>query len=115
MPQPNENERDERHRPYQDLGDRIDRRSKRMLWISMIVGIVFGGVTFAYKIMEFMFTLQAPEAQGFAEVPITVYFFVAGGWLCLLGWCFVTGKFRDVEQPKFDMLKMEEEYDRLGW
>ena len=91
------------------------RRSKRALWITMVMGLVLGGVTFAYKIVEFLFTLSAPGAQGFAEVPITVYFFVAGGWLCLLFWCFATGKFDNVEHAKLKMLEQEEEYERRGW
>lgn len=96
------------------IGHRMARRQKRVLWVSMIVGVVFGGAAFAYKIVEFLFTLSSPEARGFAEVPVTVYFFVAAGWLCLLVWCFVSGQFEDLEQAKFDMLEMEEEYERRG-
>lgn len=92
----------------------MNTRSKRFMWISMIVGIVFGGGAFVYKVVEFLFTLSSPETRGFAEVPVMVYFCVAGGWLCLLAWCFLTGKFKNNEQAKFDMLRMEEEYDRLG-
>ncbi len=98
----------------QALRARVALRSKRALWVSMIVGVVFGGTAFAYKIVEFMFTLSEPESRGFAEVPVTVYFFVAGGWLCLLAWCFATGQFNDLEQAKYDMLEMEEEYERHG-
>lgn len=96
------------------LKERLARRQQRVLWISMIVGVVFGGAAFAYKIVEFLFTLSSPEARGFAEVPVTVYFFVAAGWLCLLVWCFVSGQFKNLEQAKFDMLEMEEEYERRG-
>ena len=96
------------------LQARLKKRSKRALWISMVVGIVFGGAAFAYKIVEFMFTLSEPAAQGFAEVPITVYFCVAAGWLSLLGWCFASGQFKDLEQAKYDMLEQEAEYERRG-
>jgi hypothetical protein len=96
------------------LQARMKKRSKRALWIAMVVGVVFGGAAFAYKIVEFLFTLSSPEARGFAEVPVTVYFFVAGGWLCLLAWCFASGQFKNLEQAKLDMLEMEEEYDRRG-
>ncbi len=89
-------------------------RERRALWIMMIVGILFGGTAFAYKISEFIFTLNSPAAQGFADVPVTVYFFVAGGWLCLLVWCFTSGKFNDLEQAKYDVLRMEEEHERNG-
>jgi hypothetical protein len=92
----------------------VVRRSKRLLWITTVVGVVFGGMAFAYKIVEFLFTLSEPDSQGFAEVPVTVYFFVAGGWLCLLVWCFASGKFNNIEQAKLDMLEQEEEYERQG-
>ncbi len=84
------------------------------LWVAMIFGVFAAGVTFIYKITEFIFTLRENEVKGFADVPVTVYFCVASGWLLLLIWCFVSGKFRNVEQPKYDMLRMEEEYERRG-
>ena len=93
------------------LEARQQKRGQRMLWVSMIVGVVVGGVAFVYKIVEFMFTLSAPEAQGFAEVPVAVYFCVAAGWLFLLVWCFATGKFDNLEQVKFDMLAREAELE----
>ena len=100
--------------PSTEWRRQMDTRGKRILWISMIVGTVVGGGAFVYKVVEFTFTLSSPEARGFAEVPVMVYFCVAAGWLCLLAWCFSTGKFKNNEQAKLDMLRMEEEYDRLG-
>ncbi len=88
------------------------KREKRVLWIMMVVGILFSGAAFAYKVAEFLFTLNSPEAQGFADVPVTVYFFVAAGWLFLLFWCFTSGHFKNLEQAKYDMLRMEEAYER---
>jgi hypothetical protein len=29
-------------------------------------------------------------------------------------WCFVTGQFQNVEEPKYEMLRREEEYERRG-
>jgi hypothetical protein len=29
-------------------------------------------------------------------------------------WCFLTGKFKDMEKDKFDLLRQEEEYERRG-
>lgn len=90
------------------------KREKRALWIVMIVGILLSGAAFAYKVAEFLFTLNSPEAKGFADVPVTVYFFVAAGWLCLLFWSFTSGRLKNLEQAKYDMLRMEEEYERKG-
>jgi hypothetical protein len=91
-----------------------DRASRLLLIWALIVGIAFAGVAFAYKIAAFIFTLSSPDFRGTFDVGITVYFFVSAGWLCLLTWAFVTGKFRQMERSKYDMLRQEEEYDRLG-
>ena len=90
------------------------RPEKILLWAAMIGGIFAAGVAFVYKIAEFIFTLNSNEVQGFADVPVTIYFVVAAGWLCLLVWCFVSGQFTNVEEPKYEMLRKEEEYERRG-
>ena len=88
-------------------------RNLAVIVISFLV-VIGGGVAFTYKIAEFIFTLSSDEVQGFADVPVTVYFVVAAGWLCLLVWCLLTGKFRDLEQSKYQMLEQEAEYERRG-
>ncbi len=84
------------------------------LWAAMIGGVFLAGVAFVYKIAEFIFTLNSDSVQGFADVPVTIYFVVAAGWLLLLVWCFLSGKFKNVEEPKYEMLRLEEEYERRG-
>jgi hypothetical protein len=93
---------------------RMEHREKILLWVVMVVGIGLSGIAFVYKIAEFIFTLNGTEVQGFAEVPVTVYFIVAAVWLALLVWCYVTKQFVDVERSKYEMLEMEAEYERLG-
>ncbi len=92
------------------------RTRTRNWWLgaALIVMMLATGVAFTYKIAEFIFTLGSEEVQGFADVPVTVYFVVAAGWMCLLAWCFLTGAFRGLEQAKFDILKQEDEYERRG-
>ncbi len=91
-----------------------DAHTKRALWISMIVGTFVSGIAFAYKVAEFLYTIGSEEAKGFADVPVTVYFAVACGWICLLVWYFRTGKFEDMERAKYEMLETEAEYERQG-
>lgn len=98
--------------PYQHPP--LRKPEKIVLWASMIFGVFAAGVGFVYKITEFIFTLRENDVKGFADVPVTIYFCVAAGWLLLLVWCFVSGQFKHVEQPKYDMLRMEEEYERRG-
>lgn len=94
--------------------DASGRRGKILLWACMIFGILAAGVAFAYKLAEFIFTLNSSSVQGFAEVPVTTYFAVASGWLILLAWCWRTGKLTDIESSKWDMLRQETEYERRG-
>ena len=91
-----------------------DRAARRLMIWTMVVGVVLGGIAFAYKIAAFIFTLSSPDFRGTFDVSITVYFFVSAGWLCVLVWAFLTGKFKQMEKAKYEMLRQEEEYDRLG-
>jgi hypothetical protein len=90
------------------------RRNKIILWVVIALGLTGAGVAFTYKLAEFIFTLGSDEVQGFADVPVTVYFVVAAGWLSLLVWCFVTGKFHHMEQAKYDLIEQEAAYERRG-
>lgn len=94
-----------------DPGDRATRFI--LIW-TMIVGVVFGGLAFAYKVAEFIFAMSAEAVKGAFDVPVLVYFAVAGGWFCLLFWCVISGRFGEMERAKHDMLLQEEEYERLG-
>lgn len=91
-----------------------DRPARLVIIWSMVVGLVLSGIAFAYKVAEFMFTMTSVEFAGAFDVPIIVYFAVAAGWFLLLIWCFLTGKFREMERAKYDMIAQEEEYERLG-
>lgn len=63
------------------------------------------GCMFVYKLFAFMRTIRKDEMAGFAFDPIIIYGFVAGGFLCMLAWAFLSGQFRDVEAPKHEMLE----------
>src|SRR4051794_26150994 len=93
-------------RPTRTLAERLGRQ---VLWW----GIGIGALCFGFKIVEFIHTLDSPEAPGFAVVPVTTYFVVAAGYVLLFCWAFVTGQLDDLERPKMDLLKKEEELDRL--
>jgi hypothetical protein len=91
-----------------------DRRAELVfIWV-LGVGVLFGGVAFAYKMAGFVWALSSRDFRGTFDVGITVYFFVSAGWLCLLVWSFLAGKFKHMERSKHDLLKKEEEYERLG-
>jgi len=96
------------------MSEPSDRGSRLVLIWTMTVGIALAGVAFAYKIAGFIYTLSSPDFRGTFEVGITVYFCVSAAWLCLLVWCLLAGKFKRMERAKYEILRQEEEYDRLG-
>lgn len=91
-----------------------DRAAERLFVWTIGVGVLLAGAAFAYKIAGFIHVLTSRDFRGTFEVGITVYFAVSTGWLCLLAWCFATGRFARMERAKYDMLKQEEEYERRG-
>ena len=91
-----------------------DRTSRRLVIYTLVVGILLSGVAFVYKIATFVWTLSSADFRGTFDVGITVYFVVSAGWLCVLAWAFLTGKFKQMERAKLEMLRQEEEYERDG-
>ena len=91
-----------------------DRASRLLVIWTMIVGIALAGVAFAYKIAGFIYAVSTLDFRGTFDVGVTVYFCVSAAWLCLLVWCFLSGKFTHMERAKYDLLRQEEEYERRG-
>jgi hypothetical protein len=96
------------------MNQQSDRASRLLVIWTMVVGIALAGVAFAYKIAGFIYTLSSPDFRGTFDVSVTVYFCVSAAWLCLLVWCLLAGKFKRMEHAKYELLRQEEEYDRLG-
>jgi nitrogen fixation-related uncharacterized protein len=89
------------------------KRRPRLGAIVLATGIIIGGLSFCFKIVEFIFTLDSPEAPGFAVVPVVTYFIVAAGYLFLFLWSYTTGQFANLEAPKEDFFRREAELERL--
>jgi nitrogen fixation-related uncharacterized protein len=87
-------------------------RSKRIGRGVMYGGCVIAALTFAFKIVEFIWTLDSPEAPGFAVVPVITYFIVAAGYVLLFTWSYLNGQFANMERPKSTLLEREKELDR---
>jgi nitrogen fixation-related uncharacterized protein len=88
------------------------RKKSRVGAVVLGVGTVVAALTFSYKIVEFVMTLDSPEAPGFAVVPVVTYFIVAAGYVLLFLWAYLNGQFADMERPKDTFLKREAELDR---
>lgn len=85
---------------------------KRTLLTALAIGIflVPAFVGFANKFLELL-QLAGDEQGAFAVMPILNYLLASVGFFLLLCWAVGHGMFRDVEQPKHDMLETERRLD----
>ena len=85
------------------------------LWIFGPAVVIIAGTAFVFKLIEFFYTAtrEGPEALGSFLMPVLTYLMVAAGFLCLFFWAYFTGQFRDVEEPKYRMLELQREIDRM--
>jgi hypothetical protein len=84
----------------------------RGLHVFFVLAVLAAGCLFFYKLFSFLTTIRRDELAGFAFDPIVIYGVVAVGFLFLLAWAFLTGQFKDIERPKYDMLERFEEQER---
>ncbi|RME50440.1 MAG: hypothetical protein D6796_02925 [Caldilineae bacterium] len=75
--------------------------------------VAAAGVTFMFKLYEFVAASTTGVLPGIVTATVLPYFFISGGFLLLAGWAWAGGHYRNIEAPKRDMLRQEEEYDRL--
>ena len=99
---------------FPDGTPRSSRGRRRFLWVFSIVMVVTAGTAFTFKLIEFFLTAttKGPDAMGSFLIPVLNYLLVAAGFFCLFLWSYFTGQFRDVEAPKYRMLRMQEQFDK---
>lgn len=78
---------------------------RRAVHVFFVSAVTLAGCMFVYKMFQFLKTNKRDELAGFAFDPILTYAFVAMGFLLLLAWAYLTGQFRDIERPKWEMLE----------
>ena len=89
------------------------RTTKFYVWVGItVLGLLVAGAGFVFKLVEFIKVAMTGDAGGFALVPVVTYFLVTAGFICVFMWNYLRGGLHNVEQPKFDMLKRNEEIDR---
>ena len=88
------------------------RSFRRGIMVFFCLAITAAGCMFIYKLFAFLKTIRRDELAGFAFDPIIIYGIVAMGFLCLLAWAFLTGQFKDIERPKYEMLERFEEQEK---
>jgi hypothetical protein len=77
------------------------------------VSVGAAGITFLFKLYEFVAASTTGILPGIVTATVLPYFFISGGFLLLAGWAWAGGHYKNIEKPKRDMLLQEEEYERL--
>lgn len=88
----------------------------RRPWVTGLLAVVIlvpALVGFGKKFLEFL-SLIGNEEGSFAVAPVLNYLLASMGFLLLFGWAVLHGMFRDIEQPKVDMLRREALLDELA-
>ena len=92
------------------------RRFSDGKWFSVVVVAVAvgaAGLTFLFKLYEFVAASTTGVLPGIVTATVLPYFCISAGFLLLAAWAWAGGHYKDIEQPKRDMLLQEEEYERL--
>jgi len=85
---------------------------KRLITWLVGLSVAGGGLTFCLKLYDFIKTASQGDLPGFAFATVVSYFIVTVGFLCLALWAFLRGHYDDIEEPKYRLLRTEEEIDR---
>lgn len=96
-------------------GKREARRARTWAVVGFALAVVlFAGVGFVYKMTEFTMTIIHSEVEGFGVAAIAIYLIGLLPIFFLTLWAILTGRFRDIERPKFRMLELDREIERGG-
>ncbi len=73
--------------------------------------ILVAGVGFIYKMTEFSATIVKDDVQGFGATAIAVYLTGVVPLFFLTLWAILSGRFRNIEGPKYRVLEMHEQIE----
>jgi hypothetical protein len=76
--------------------------------------LVIAGLGFVYKMTEFSMTIVKDDVEGFGGAAVAVYLLGVVPMVFLNLWAVFTGRFRDIERPKYRMLELDQEIERGG-
>jgi hypothetical protein len=77
------------------------------------VSVGAAGITFLFKLYEFVAASTTGILPGIVTATVLPYFFISGGFLLLAAWAWAGGHYKNIEEPKRDMLLQEQEYEKL--
>ncbi len=92
-----------------------ERSVRGLIIVGFAVAVlVVAGLGFAYKMSEFAVTIMKDEIEGFGAVAISIYLVGMVPILFFTLWAIATGRFRDIEHPKYRLLELDDEIERGG-
>ncbi|MEZ4660569.1 MAG: hypothetical protein R2911_23685 [Caldilineaceae bacterium] len=77
-----------------------NRNGKALSVLVVALSVVAAGVTFLFKLYEFVAASTTGIVPGIVTATVLPYFFVSGGFLLLAGWAWAGGHYKNIEQPK---------------
>ncbi len=90
----------------------VRKHRRTLVLVGFAAGVlVFAGVAFVYKMTEFSTTIMRDDVEGFGASAIGIYLSGAVPLMFLTLWAVLTGRFRDIERPKYRMLELHEEIE----
>jgi ABC-type Na+ efflux pump permease subunit len=89
------------------------RDSKILSILVVALTVIAAGLTFMFKLYEFVAASTTGVLPGIVTATVLPYFFISGGFLLLAGWAWAGGHYKDIEGPKQAMLQQEAEYERM--
>ena len=93
--------------------DRITPRGIVVFGFAIVVMVIAGGA-FVYKMAEFAMTIVKDDVEGFGAVAVATYLIGMLPIVFVTLWAVLSGKFRDIERPKFRLLELDREIERGG-
>jgi nitrogen fixation-related uncharacterized protein len=94
-------------------GERMTARGIVVFAFAVIVMVIAGGA-FVYKMAEFAMTIVKDDVEGFGAVAVATYLIGMLPIVFVTLWAVLSGKFRDIERPKFRLLELDREIERGG-
>ncbi len=78
-------------------------KEKRLLLVIFFFVILPGAIAFVVKVASYFMVEVEQGMAGFA-LPFFNYLFIALGFFCLFIWSFMSGHFKDIDQPAIDVI-----------
>lgn len=79
-----------------------------------VIVMAVAGTSFIYKMTLFTFTMAGDDVRGFGAVAVGTYLIGMVPIVCITLWAVLTGRFHDIERPKYRLLELDAEIDRGG-